>query len=445
MLAVVLLIFVFWILLNNKINKQMYLFITTLVVTMFFFDSKDPIVGMPLYFEVMLVSILYTLFTKGFTRKLDPSIFLIATICILVLQMINLSAGLNVVPTILLKVSSTDVLDITSELKIPTLNFTVIKHFVFMVLYMIFALLNMNLLKQKIIYIYIYKEFTKFFKILFIGLIIESVIINLTGITSRAIMGFLFNTDINMLVSWETFISLKAVSLWMCEPSGIGCVFVYYLMLFTRKEYSLKNLLWIIISFIAVLLTGSTTGLVMAILCGSILFIDMILSLKTTGLVRLSILLFAVCSLIFIFSNSKTLFAKLNVFINDSASYGSGHFRKQSIEYGLAAFKFSPLIGLGIGTNYCHSGLVQMLSNIGILGTLLYVCFNFSLFPKHKIHFKSIIKIFVIAIYLYASSMIQVLTSPYFLILIIIISPFMNKSNKLQGEKNEHLLCFNQL
>lgn len=445
MLFLALVIFILWILLNNHVNKQMYLFITTLVVTMFFFDSKDPIVGIPLYFYIMLISIAYTFFTKGISKKSSSIIFLFSTIFVLILQMINLLFGINVMKTLLINESNTDVIDITSQLKMPSLNFTVIKHFIFMVLYMFFALLNINLLRQKKTYLFIYKNFIFFFKILFVGIIFESIMTNVIGINIRSIMKILFDTDLNMTSNWETSISLKAVSFWMPEPSSIGIVFIYYFMLLASKEYSLKNLGWILLSFIAVLLTGSTTGLMMAILCGTVLLICMLFSSRTIRNVKILIVFFGVICVIYVISKSSFLFAKLNDFINNTSTYGSAYFRKQSIEYGIEVFKFSPLIGLGIGTNYCHSGLVQILSNIGILGTLFYLYFHISLLPKYKFNLETFFKICVILIYLYASSMIQVLTSPYFLILNFVVSPFFYTPPKLKGVRviNEYLLCCN--
>ena len=156
MLLIGLIVFLIWILLNPRINKQVYLFITTLVVTIFFGSSKDPIIGIPLSFYTMLVSLAYSIFKNGFPKKQWPILFILSTIFIMLIQMINLANGINVMECILLKASHTDTLDIESQLLTPTLNFTVIKHFVFTVAYMLWAYANVNLLKENRIYIYIY-------------------------------------------------------------------------------------------------------------------------------------------------------------------------------------------------------------------------------------------------------------------------------------------------
>ena len=45
----------------------------------------------------------------------------------------------------------------------------------------------------------------------------------------------------------------------------------------------------------------------------------------------------------------------------------------------MKAFFERPLLGIGLGTAYCNSGIVSLLSNIGVAGTLawIYYCLRF--------------------------------------------------------------------
>lgn len=449
MLSIGLIVFIIWILLNPKINKQVYLFITTLVVTIFWGSSKDRIIGIPLSFYTMLVSLAYSIFKNGFPKKQWPVLFILSTIFIMLIQMINLANGINVMECILLKASNTDTLDIDSQLLIPTLNFTVFKHFVFTVAYMLWAYANVNLLKDNRIYIYIYQIFQKMFKILFVFIIVEFLFVNLTGFNTRTITGPLFNLTMNMKTPWKAWGLFTCVCAWFTEPSYISVVLIYYMMVYTKKDYKFKSVIWILISFAAVFVTGSSTGLVIALIFGTLIFIDNLLIIsKRNSLSKVLLLFVVIVGSIVILNNSTMLFQKINIFLESDTSYSSGFFRKQSIEYAWNNFKFSPLIGLGIGTVYCHSGLVQILSNIGILGTLSFIAFHISLLPKCKLRFKTIIKVVIFIGILYASLMIQTLTTPYLLVLIICITPaFETNTCQISKERKsyEYSLCNHQL
>ena len=128
----------------------------------------------------------------------------------------------------------------------------------------------------------------------------------------------------------------------------------------------------------------------------------------------------------FVIRYNTNLFSKIEEYINPTINYGSAYFRKQSNVYGISSFISSPFIGCGIGTVYCHSMLIQSLSNIGILGVVLTFVIHLKALKTKKTHYKNVyisVCLFVIFIILSSSSMmLQQFTSPVLLAIILSIA-----------------------
>ena len=396
------------------------MFITTIVFTIFFYSSHDPIVGMPLYFEVMLVSIVVSVVKKHKVKVRKLVLICIGSIIVtLMIQLLNIYCGINITQVILLKESDTDVMNIATQLTAPKLNFTVFKHFSFYMCYLIFVFVNSDLLKNRKNIDDTFKVLIKGFKILFICLIIESLIVNaLGGYNDRHLMQIIFGfKNLNMQENWKTF-GIFSVAFSFTERSYMGVVIVYYLILSVYKKYDYDFLKWFIISIVAVLCTGSSTALVVVLLFAVYFFRDVFIKGKSS-MVRIGFLLAAIIGAGLFAMYSSMLLNKINVFFDQSEVWSSGYFRRQSITYGLKAIEFSPLIGIGIGTVYAHSMIIQTVANIGILGVVLGVIYHIEIISTPKINIDRFYKVIITIIICSSTFTVQDFTSPLLLCLIL--------------------------
>lgn len=64
--------------------------------------------------------------------------------------------------------------------------------------------------------------------------------------------------------------------------------------------------------------------------------------------------------------------------------YSSEGTRMGSIQILLKAWKERPLLGLGIGTTFCFSGIVSIMATVGLLGLVLWYYIVFYAYPKQK-------------------------------------------------------------
>ena len=144
---------------------------------------------------------------------------------------------------------------------------------------------------------------------------------------------------------------------------------------------------------LGLLLTGSTTGYVgIPVLWGSLLFLPRFRT-RTRRISNFAITrsvlvvvagLFAIALLLFAF------YVKINIFdyvrsvhVNKLMGvFGSGALRIVAAKNALKIFARYPLLGIGFGSNQSGSLLMNLLSNIGLLGTLPFLFFNWLAFKK---------------------------------------------------------------
>lgn len=406
-----------------KKERRLYIFIYTIIMSVILFSSKDPFFGIPIYFYGMILSIIICFDRKNslFDFKNIKLFMIIILICFfMIVQIVNIIDGNNVIPVILLKNSTTDILDINSQLIIPEFNFTIVKHFVFFVVYLIFVLCNSDLLSDDKCIHFCHEIIIKVFKILFICIIIESLVVNLFGgLNDRSIMDFVFSMTSNQSYNWKTF-GIYSVCFCFTERSYIDCILIYYLIVALKKNFDKKFLKWFIISGIAIFCTGSSTGLAIFLIFG-LYFLYRILLVKNSFAIKISFLCIILTILVLIIVNPDLL-DKITNYMSYEEGWNSSYFRRRSNEYGLDAFKFSPFIGMGIGTVYCHSVLIQTLANIGLIGFILTIVFHIIACQKNSFNFDLLIKIVIICIIGVSAYMIQEFTSPYLLCVFISLS-----------------------
>lgn len=419
-------------------QRRYILFIVTNIVSVFFFSSTDPFLGIPLYFYLMILSEIAALLTKRhkITLKNKLNMYSILLIFSMVLQIVLLILNFRLKPILLLNKSNTDTIDISKELYLPTFNFTVFKHFIFFVMYIIYILLNVDLIDSKM-----KKDMRsiiiKIFHILFICIISESIIVNFTGWNDRAFMSFIFNVESNQKENWKTF-GISSVCFNFTERSEIGIIFIYFNYIICRGKIN-NEIKWIILAAIAVFCTGSSTGIVIVGIYAIIIFIQQNIIYRNIKCLLIDILFFVV-AIFLVYKFGSILFEKVNEFIAPKREWGSAYFRRVSINYAISDFIKKPMLGYGIGTLYAHGMLFQVLGNIGIVGVFLTFKLHFWALNIQKNNKMALFLLTIFLIISFSSFLLQNFTSPWLLVCFMSIS-FKNFDNKKVKKINGDVLA----
>lgn len=175
-------------------------------------------------------------------------------------------------------------------------------------------------------------------------------------------------------------------SLLFTEQSYIIILLAYYAIQIVRKNTSNRNLLWIILSIVTLLLNGSTTGLMLVPLGFITLLYLVYKKPKKNFLVYVMglVLLMSIGSLVVIMSErdssllSVTL-GRISALI-EGGRYSnvldtSSAIRNFGNAVALEAWTKSPIFGLGLGTTRAYGLLVSGLVSFGVLGLLSYFIF----------------------------------------------------------------------
>lgn len=398
------------------------LFLTTLILSFLFFSTSDPFIGIPIYIYFSLFSIVINLFdvakTKQFHRLSTIVLFLNI---VMLIQMCNLVLGILNPASLLIGKSNTDTLDIINEIFVPTLDFAVIKHFVFFDIYLFFVLLNLDLFKRPYLLVKAKKLLNFTIILLFLLIYLEFFIANFVNVNYLDSISQLLVFNNNVVRTG--FFNLYVVHGWLSEPSSIIATFPFFFVLAEKGLFNIKNLFLYVFGLIAIVMTGSTTGILMALTSLIYGYLRIIKSAEKFKIIISSILiLFLIGVFVILF---KDQFNKVLTFLGmgeNAGDYGSSTFRSQSIVLAINSFLHAPLFGVGIGTVYCHSMVFQVLANIGIIGAYLSLYFYKLLFTNYRF---SILKIAIISVLFVGSGMVQTFTSPYMLVAIL----FCLKSN----------------
>ena len=230
----------------------------------------------------------------------------------------------------------------------------------------------------------------------------------------------IFSFTSNAGYNYTGFFNLTTVSFCAVERSGFAGVATIYFMLILKNKFDLKNVLMMVLCVACTIFCSSSSAIVTTLIFLAILLTKEILKSKN-GLLQICSLVSLCIVFSFVIINREYLFSKVNDYFNQTKEWGSAYFRSQANIYGIKAFKYSPLIGLGIGTNYSHSALIQVLSNIGVLGALFTLLFHLS-FVKIKLNFENIIIIIALIGIYWNSGIIQSFTSPHLLFFFLCLS-----------------------
>jgi hypothetical protein len=178
---------------------------------------------------------------------------------------------------------------------------------------------------------------------------------------------------------------------WTREASHLAEVmFLFWALCILTKDLR-KQKIWLILAGVIMVLSMSFST-VMYAACIAVLFVAVyrikasrsFLTIAFLGIVLLG-------GLGYVVLNNKYYMGRLSGFVTDAAAIFSGKssFSREMVTSSkvrllgmsetMKAFFERPLLGIGLGTAYCNSGIVSLLSNIGVAGTLawIYYCLRF--------------------------------------------------------------------
>lgn len=200
---------------------------------------------------------------------------------------------------------------------------------------------------------------------------------------------FLANFVGGWLYSYSIITPLRVgsftISGFTSEPSafativGVGAGILTYCVfwgekIFTKRIYDIASL---VIVLSALVLSGSTTGVIIVLII--FILLAFFVSVKRRNL-RLLFSIFLTMFLIGLFFRKYFIYQWGKLLIEMSYTIPSA--RIMTMKYTMDAFKSSPLIGVGFGTSDSFSSITVLLANTGIIGTVLYILFYFSIVAK---------------------------------------------------------------
>lgn len=439
MLAIVVFIYLIVIIFKSRdINiLRRDLFTLSIILCLFFFSSHDPLINIQLYIYPMILSIILSLFANRRINRLSFAATAVLIICLLI-PIVMIQFGMVKDRFLILKQSETNVINIKGQLIKPTITFTIVKHFLYLIAYILFVVMNDDLYDDNKYIEKLIKTVTIWFKILIVGLIIEWTVVNaLGGYNDRQLMSVLFSVEPNQMQNWYSWGSYN-ICLWLSERSNYFIIAVFYLTMLKKKLLRLNDWLWIILSGIACYCTGSSGTLVIVVAYIAAEFAVIIFKNKRIGQISVISVIALVCILILI--NYYSVYApKLLDFINNKSEWGSAHYRAESIEYGIDALKKYPWFGVGIGTIYAHSMLIQTLSNIGIIGVIVVLWIH-QIVCSIRFSFKNIVATAFFIGISYGTFMVQHFTSPLIILIFIILHKEEEVLNARENTTSDSLL-----
>ena len=402
---------------NKSIHKLRFLtFCLTLFVSCFLYDTR--VFGQRVYFVLQIVSLFLSLFDNKRCPKRQSSLFLFSSsilVGVMLLQMVNLLFGANAHPSLLIYVSNTDVTNIMSQIFTPRLDSTVIKHFLFFIVFILFVYSNRDFLcddyyKAKITHIFKY-GFACLFSIILLQFFAQNVI----GISYTVTQDF-FDLTLGITPKIYQVGALFSSNAWLPEPSSTGIYILFYLIILRQTQISRKDFFFEFLGLICAFLSTSTTTIATAGIFGLLFILRCLFDKSYCGdnvlrHIFLPLTFAAVLLVAVLFSD--TFVYKIVTFVTGSGSSLSASWRKQSILLALQVFLKTPLIGNGIGTVFAHSMMVQVISNIGLIGLISSLLLNLA-FVKNNSKFSWVLFLLTLGVFS-ASGTLQQYSSPYFL------------------------------
>ncbi|MBR6071671.1 MAG: hypothetical protein IKP77_02415 [Acholeplasmatales bacterium] len=411
-------------LLTHTLDKSRNFNIILSICTALFMNSADPFIGLPLEFVFMFLALIFGLIyncRNGICIEKKYYFLILLLIIVLLVPIAEISLGINQQKMLILKESSSDTLDLESEMLYASVDFYVIKHFIFLIAFLIFLMINKNVFHDKNFICILIKSIKVVGVIFFIGVFVEWLFVNITGIYDRNIMIFIFNIKYSrQLVLWQTWGSY-AVPFSLSERSKIATGVLAFLIILFREKINKKTILELLLVLLAVYCSGSSSALFISVIFSSLILMKVVY-FSNNSILKISAILVLCIGAILLIIYNETFFEKIVNYVDENETSGSAFYRAQANDAATKVLQYHFLFGTGIGTLYCHSLILQTVGNIGILGFGLVLYFTFSIvgYKPSKI---DLLYWIILAVFFYNYSTVQDFTSVKLLNVVLLMSP----------------------
>lgn len=251
----------------------------------------------------------------------------------------------------------------------------------------------------------LYDFLLKAFHVMCLLLLVEMIVSNISkGVWARNLINTVFGvTNDAISVNKVYSVAPKRYGVYCIygfysEPSYMTSFLIYACLLTRMKKISKKESMYVILSVLCLLFTGSSAAyMVIPFILGIVLYKNVFFNLnRFQKMVLMSVIIVFIMLAIYIIidnysiSGSKeSILDKIAVYIKGSnSSINSGYTRKNGNQLCYGVLKYNPLFGVGLGTTRGYGfipGAVACLGIIGILGLFNFYIQVFNVdFSKHK-------------------------------------------------------------
>lgn len=325
----------------------------------------------------------------------------------------------------------------------------------FKVMLFLFNLIMLSYFFDKMAFIKIMRNYCTFFKFYIILGIIEFLLNNFVNPTLfRNIILMIFGSSKSIVFIPQFRVGIYTVLLTNKEPSL--CMYSLFLcslgLIWENKLFKKHNHLYILISLLLMITSMALTGLLFVISLIIILLYKYLKKISFYRYVQVFLILVIMIAVFIIvipsglknyyFGRFYNAFSFVKRAIKDPydpylfSNYGGSEvFRIYSIINNSYAFSKSPILGVGLGTCTCFSGIVSLLSNLGIVGIICVIhIYKKSFRSMHLKHFKSCTFIIIIMFSL-QGGLEDLIASSYIVIWMITMSMIFSPRKTLILEK----------
>ncbi|CZQ91318.1 hypothetical protein [Trichococcus collinsii] len=392
---------------------------------------------------VQIIYICISIFLKCKLRKstIRKMGLFLCSIAVGLLFLVLLKDYLPIIPY---SITMDDVYFGTKSATLPMVGHANWEHLIILLIFCIFVILSEDFFtapqwisKTKSIII-------KIFRIFFVIAIIEFLVNNLIDANLiRTITMGIFGTPMRGYDYSQERNGMQSVMVLFSEPSYFVVSITYFMMMATTAEKKSKDIIWNIIGMIALMLSGSSMGMLLIPLAVFATIWSGELSLKKTlGKTNASKLLlwYAIIGgiVVIVYSSSDTILTLIDSVVQKTTTYISsekidgylsGSIRQFGNEYAYNAFYDKPLFGYGIGTTRGYGIIPGALATLGVAG-----CLTYFIFMKHvcRITLDAPRILLLVIFLLYATSILSV----WYLYEPMILLVFLSLNNRDKNRKS---------
>lgn len=380
-----------------KKNYQFFLYKVSIIVSMFInvgfvFKNKT---SMSYSTYCMYICVLVFLVNSIILRRNNiykNSKSLISTILLIfvvVLSYINLINSNNLASVVPFDICIDDVSNGLAYTSIPRFSKINVGAFRDFLVFCLFCTFSAGYLTEKDKVDDLVRTIEKFYKIMFIFILIEFFVSNFISSTFiRSIINNIFGLlERTYVTPPERYGLFNAYGLYS-EPSYVAAIMIgYYAIKYVNGIKGFKDSCYFLLSILVLVVSGSSTGILL------ISIAILVLLHSTLKLNKKTVVFFGIFLMIFPFAigitavfmnNSRevvneiyeTTSTKVISYINkDHSGQGSGYARVNGNQICYDVLKVNPVVGVGLGSTRGFGLIPGMVATMGILGVICYIIF----------------------------------------------------------------------